>query len=204
MSMANQRQEHHNQRQEHQETTKQVHNTARKMADEGSRIGQTMADLGDQTARTGASVAKRSVEAWQAALQSSTELANEFARQSTEQLERTFGVTGQETEKALQQSSRNIEAMARSNSVIAESFQEILREHLELWRKIATRNLGSFEKFARLRTPQEMLATHSELIRDNVQEFLQTARRTAETSIKMADEANRGISEAAEQSRRAA
>jgi phasin family protein len=193
-----------NPRQEQHEATKQVHNTANKMADETSRIGHTVADLNDQAARTGADVAKRSVEAWQAALQSGTELANEIARQSTEQLSRALGVSGDEAEKATQQSSRNIEAMARSTSIMAQSVQDISREYLELWRKITTRSLGSMENFARSRTPQEVLATQSEIVRDNVQEFLQTTRRTAETSIKMADEATRGIADAAQQARRAA
>jgi hypothetical protein len=193
-----------NSRQEQHEATKQVHHTANKMADETSKIGHTVADFNDQAARTGADIAKRSVEAWQAALQSGTELANEIARQSTEQLSRALGVSGDEAEKATQQSSRNIEAMARSTSIMAQSVQDISREYLELWRKISSRNLGSMENFARLRTPQELLATHSQIVRDNMQEFLQTSRRTAETSIKMADEATRGIAEAAELARRAA
>jgi hypothetical protein len=113
-------------------------------------------------------------------------------------------VSGEGAEKATQQSSRNIEAMARSTSILAQGLQDVSREYLDLWRKITARSLGSLEELSRLRTPQEMLATQSEIIRDNVQEFLHTARRTAETSIKIADEATRGIAEAAELARRAA
>src|SRR5688572_29662310 len=48
---------------------------------------------------------------------------------------------------------------------------------------------------AKMSSSHVQLAIQSEIVRENVQEFLQTARRTAETSIKMADEANRQIGE---------
>jgi phasin family protein len=192
-----------NPRQEPQET-RQLRDASKAMAEHSDRVGQTMADLGDQAARTSADVTKRGIETWQTALQSGTELASQLAHQSTDQLARALGVGSDEAQKATQQSSRNIEAMARSSGILAQSVQEISREYFELWRKIMARSLGSFETLARARTPQEVLAAQSEIIRDNTQEFLQTTRRTAETSIKMADEATKNFTDLTETSRRAA
>ena len=48
-----------------------------------------------------------------------------------------------------------------------------------------------------------MTAVQSEFLRDNLESFLQCARRIAETSIQMADEATKRTVEAIERSRAA-
>jgi hypothetical protein len=56
----------------------------------------------------------------------------------------------------------------------------------------------------RSRTPQELLAAQSEIIRDNFEGFLQSSSRIAEMSVQVADQATRRLTEAMDQKRRAA
>ncbi|MFZ0457152.1 MAG: phasin family protein [Rhodoplanes sp.] len=50
----------------------------------------------------------------------------------------------------------------------------------------------------RCRSPQDFTAVQSELLRDNLESFLQCARRIAEKSMQMAEEATKRTAEAVE------
>jgi len=64
-------------------------------------------------------------------------------------------------------------------------------------------NVKRFEQLLHCRTPQDFAAVHSELWRDNLESFLQYARRIAETSMQATDAATRRMSAAVEQARAA-
>ena len=87
-----------NPRQEPQDTKQQLRDASKTMTEKSDRLGQTVADLGDQAARAGADIAKRGIKTWQTALQSGTELASQLAHQSTEQLARARGASGNESQ----------------------------------------------------------------------------------------------------------
>ena len=59
-------------------------------------------------------------------------------------------------------------------------------------------NLHRFECLLRCRTPRDLAAVQSEFLRENLESFLQYARRIAETSIQAADEATKRTAEALE------
>jgi len=192
-----------NPRQDTHEAGKSAQEATKRMTEESGRAGRRMADVGEQTARAGADIAKRNAETLQQAWESGSELANDLTRRSTEQFARTFGFGGEEVEKATQQSSRNLEAIAQSGSILAHGMQEVSRECFDLMRKSVARNFEWMDALARCRTPQELMAKQSEAARDGLEELLQTTRRTAEASVRMADEAARKITNAAEDARRA-
>jgi hypothetical protein len=174
---------------------KNVHqDTTRKMADETSRAARTMADVSERTARTGADLVQRNAEAIQQAWQSGSELAT----RSTEQFARALGVTGEEAQNARQQSMRNLEALAQSNTTLAQAGQKISLECFEFARKRMAHNLDWFDAFMRCRSPQELAAVQSDFVRDNLEDLLQTSRRMAELWIRMADEEVRNVIETVE------
>ena len=193
-----------NPRQEAHEAGRNAQEASKRMVEESGRAGRRMADVGEQTVRAGADIAQRNAETLQQAWESGSELANDLTRRSTEQFTRTFGFGGEEVEKATQQSSRNLEAIAQSSSILAQGMQEVSRECFDLMRKSVARNFDWMDAFARCRTPQELMAKQSEVARDSLEELLQTTRRTAEASVRMADEAARKIADAAEAARRSA
>jgi phasin family protein len=185
-----------NPRQEAQESS-------RKVAEEANRAANKMADAGERTVRAGAAAAQRNAETAREALESGGEAANEWARRSTEHVARAFGFGGEEAEKAMEQSTRNLQAIAQSSTILANGMQELSREWLDLLRKSAGRNLTWFNAAAQSRSPQELAAAQSEIVRDNLQDLLQATRRSAEASARMADEATRKMSEAMEAAPRA-
>jgi phasin family protein len=176
----------------------EAQDSARKAADEASRTARRTADAGEQVAHAGADAAQRSSETARQTMRSGSDLLLEWTRRSAEQFSRAFGLAGEEAEKAAEQSSRNLRAIAQSSTVLANGVQELSRECAELMRKSAGRNLDWLNACARSRSPQELAAAQSEIARDNLQDMLQATRRTAEASARMADEATRKMSEVLE------
>jgi hypothetical protein len=60
------------------------------------------------------------------------------------------------------------------------------------------------EALMQARTPQEFAALQSDVLRDQLNAFIQTTRRAADLSAQAASEASRHIAEAADVARRAA
>ena len=77
------------------------------------------------------------------------------------------------------------------------------REWVNFTRERMEQNFNRFESLLRCRTPQDLAAVQSEFLRDNLESFLQCARRIAEASMQMADEATKRTAEAVEQARAA-
>jgi phasin family protein len=179
-----------------------VQEAGKKITEETSRAARRMAEAGEQTARASADVAQRNSETFQHAWESGSELASDIARRSSEQLARAFGIGGEGTEKAAEQSSRNLEAIVRSGNILAQGAQEVSREYFELARKAVAHNFEWFDALARCRTPQDLVAAQSKIWRDNLQDLLDTTRRTAEVSVRIADDAARRMSETAEETAR--
>jgi phasin family protein len=181
-----------------------VQESSRKVADETSRAATRTAEAGERAARAGSAAVQRSAETAQQAWESGSDVMAEWIRRVTEQFARAFGFTGEGTEKAAEQSLRNVRAMAQSGTVFAQGVQEVSREFMELLRKSIGHNLNWFNAFARSTSPQELAAAQSEIARYNLQDILDATRRTAEVSVRMADEATQRMSDVLETTRRAA
>jgi hypothetical protein len=64
--------------------------------------------------------------------------------------------------------------------------------------------LSIYSRRNRSRSPQELIAAQSDLFRDNLEGFLQSSRRVAEASVRVADQATRHLTKIIEKQRRAA
>ena len=131
-------------------------------------------------------------------MQSSTEIAARLTERSADEFGCVFGISGEEVRKAAQKSSDNLDAIIQSSSVVAEVTQSILREWLNFTRERMEQNFSRFESLLRCRTPQEIAAVQSEIVRDNLGSFLQCARRIAKITMQVPDEANKRVAEAVE------
>ncbi len=166
--------------------------TARSVTDEA-------ADAGQHAARAGAEITRSNAETAQQIMQSGLNMASEAAERSMDQFARVFGFSDKQAEKAAQESSRNIEAMAECNTVLAHGFQDISREWASLAQKRFERNLDGFQALLRCRTPQDFIAVQSKLMRDNLELLVDNSRRLAEMSVKVADAAAQKIMAPAEE-----
>jgi hypothetical protein len=181
--------------------TQAVQEATREGVEQADRIVKISTDVSERAARAGTEILQRNAETVQEALQSSAEIAARLTEKSADQFSRVFGISGEEAHKAAQKSSDNIDAIIHSSSVLAEVSQSISREWVNYTRERMEQNLNRFDSLMRCRTPQDFAAVQSEFLRDNLESFLQCARRIAEKSIQMADEATKRTAEAVESAR---
>lgn len=181
--------------------TQAVQEATREGVEQPDRIVKISTDVSERAARAGTEILQRNAETVQEALQSSAEIAARLTEKSADQFSRVFGISGEEAHKAAQKSSDNIDAIIHSSSVLAEVSQSISREWVNFTRERMEQNLNRFDSLMRCRTPQDFAAVQSEFLRDNLESFLQCARRIAEKSIQMADEATKRTAEAVESAR---
>jgi hypothetical protein len=184
--------------------TQAIQDATRAGSEQAGNAVQMVADICERAARAGAEMLQTNVETAQQALQSGTEMAARLAESSVNQFGRVLGLSGDGTHTTAQQSSENIDAIVRSGAMIVEVTQSISREWTDFARERIEQNFNRFDSLLRCRTPQDFAALQSELLRDNLESFLQCARRVAEKSVHVADESTRKVAENVEHMRAAA
>jgi phasin family protein len=184
-----------NQRQAEKEMSQAAQEGVRKTAEETARAARVAADAGAGAARAGADVLQRQSEAAQDAWNSSAKMVNQMTERTMENFARVFGMGGERTQQAAEQSSRNAEAIVQSTSIIAGGVQSISKELFDLTQKQLDQNVRRMEALVNSRSPQEILAVQSDLFRDNLESFVQSTRRISEISMQMADEAARRMND---------
>lgn len=167
----------------------------KKTTEETSRAAEAAANAGAEAARAGADLFQRNAETMQEAWKSGGKVASQLTERSVEGFARAFGITGERAGQAAQQSSRNMESIVQSGMILAGGMQNISREMLDLARNSLEKNLHRLDVLASSRTPQELFAAQSDLMRDTLEDFVQSTRRISEISMQMADEASRRISD---------
>jgi hypothetical protein len=173
----------------------EVHETSRRIADETSRAASTAADAGAGAARAGADMIQRNAETVQHAWESGSKMATNLAERSAERFARACGISGEAAQQATEQSSRNLESIMQSGTILAGGMQSISLELMNFARKRMEQCMHRVDALASCRTPQEVVAVQSDLIRDNLEDIIQSTRRIAEISTQMADEAVRRMND---------
>ena len=177
-----------------------------KAAEVARTVTNEAARVGEQTARAGADLARRGAETARDSLQSGVNLATESFQRINDQLTKAWGFSGPQTEDLARRSSQNIQAVTQASSVLAHGFQEVSREVLGLVQDRMTKNIDGLSRLAGCRSVQDFVAVQSDLVRDGLQQVIDTNKRIAELSVRVADEAARAIQaqDNAHQGRRAA
>ena len=154
---------------------------------------QRVTDDAGGTLRAGMEGFQSMARTMQQALENSFGAMSELTRRSTGQVTQGFSVTGGDAQGLTEQASQNLRVAAQSGAALARSFQDIAREAVEMSQRRWQRNLEGFNALARCRSPQDLVAVQSGLIRDNLEQTVENSRRLAELTIQMADEATRTI-----------
>jgi phasin family protein len=165
-------------------------------ADQTARVGQAAAEAGEQVARAGADMLKQNVETLQNTWRSGVEAATSVMGRSSEQFGRTLGLSGEEAQKATEateRSARNAQTLLYSGTAAARVMGGMSREYFQMVRHQVEKNMDHMKELWTCRTPQDVAAVQSDMVRETVETALESSRRIADMSLKMADETEKQI-----------
>jgi phasin family protein len=174
-------------------------------ADQTARVGQAAAEAGEQVARAGADMLKQNVETLQNTWRSGLEAATSVMGRSTSNLSharpvRRRGAKG----NGGMELGRNAQTLLYSGTAAARVMGGMSREYFQMVGRQVEKNMDHMNQLWTCRTPQDFAAVQSDMVREMVETALESSRRIADMSLKMADEAGKQIKQSREEIQRTA
>jgi hypothetical protein len=163
-------------------------------AEQTTRMGQVAAEAGDEVARAGAHLLQQNAETLQNAWRFGLDMATKVMGRSTEELGRTLGFSGNEAQQAQQateRSARNTETILYTSTAATRLMSGMSQEYFEFVRHQIEKSMDRMNELWRCRTPQDVAAVQSDLLRETVGSVLESSRRVADMSLKVADDATK-------------
>jgi len=114
-------------------------------------------------------------------------------RRATDQFTQVLGLAGPQAEELAKRSSQNIEALSQASNVLVKGAQEFLREWFELVQEHMSKNIDAMNRLASCHSLQDLVSVQSDIARDRLGHTVESSRRLATISLRVADEAARVI-----------
>ena len=172
-------------------------NDQNKAADEAARTARTVtnetARVGEQTARASADLTRPGAETARKNLQAGLDTAAQTFQRMTDQFTQVLGFNGPQSEELTRRSSQNLQAVSQASSVLMKGAQEVSQEVFGLVQDRLQKNIDAVNRIVGTRSVQDFVAVQSDLVRDGLQQVIDTNKRIAELSVRVADEAARAI-----------
>jgi len=178
---------------------------AQRTVEQTRRIGLAAAQAGEEVAQASTHLLQQNAEMLQNSWRFGVDMATAMLGRSTDYLGRTLGMTaGDEAQKATERSVRNAEVIAYSATAVAKGMNGATREYFEFVRTQTERSMDRMNDLLRCRTPHDVAAVHTDLVRETISSALDTGRRMADMSVKVADDAGQHIAQSIERMKSAA
>jgi hypothetical protein len=179
-------------------STQNIEDTARvaseRATEQTARMGQVAAEAGDEVARAGAQLLQQNAETVQNAWRFGLDMATKVMGRSTEELGRTLGFSGNEAQHAQQateRSARNTETILYTSTAATRMMSGMSQEYFEFVRQQMEKSMERMNELWRCRTPQDLAAVQSDVLRETVGSVLESSRKMADMSLKLADDATK-------------
>ena len=146
----------------------------------------------EHTARAGADLLQQNAETLQNAWRFGLDMATKVMGRSTEELGRTLGFSGNEAQQAQQateRSTRNTETILYTSTAATRLMSGMSQEYFEFMRHQMEKSMERMNELWRCRTPQDVAAVQSDLLRESVGSLMETSRRVGDMSVKVAEDA---------------
>ena len=180
-----------NPRHAERETAEVAEDAARRTTEQVAQVSRTAARATRATGEATLHNAEKLSQTWQ----SGSEAASRIIGRSVDQFSKMFGLSGETARQAVQQSSGNLQAVMEGSSIIADGLSNVPGEWMRFSQNWVEQNLENLDRLRECRTLQDCLTMQSQMVRDNLEAVLHSARRTSELAMKMADEAIRRMGE---------
>lgn len=163
-----------------------INQETRKAGEQVAQTVRAVSDAAERTNRVGAETLQRNAEQARETWQEANEAVSRIAQRSMEQFSKMFGLGGETTREAFQQSSGNLQAVMESTTVIASGLHEVTEDWMRFAHERVEHNLNHLDKLRNCRSLHDCVALQTQMVRDNLQAFLDSAQRTSERSTRIA------------------
>jgi len=124
----------------------------------------------------------------QHAPESSRSADTQLTERSGERFTNTFGLGYERAQNVTEQSARNLGPALQSGTVFASALRIISQELLNFVQERMHQNLTRLLALTYCRTPPQLIAAQTDLIRDNVEGFVRSTGRITGVSMRMVHE----------------
>ena len=157
------------------------------------RAAESAKKTAEEATRAGADMARRAGEATRSNLESGLNSTVQTFKQVTDQFTQVLGFAGPQTDELARKSAQNIEAVSQASMVLTKGAQEMSREWFDVIQDRLAKNIGAMNRLASCRSLQDFLVVQSEITRERLGDAVNSGRRLAEVSLRVADEAAKVI-----------
>jgi hypothetical protein len=169
---------------------------AARQAKDGARAAEAVADKTAEASRAAAKanseIVRTQIETCQQAVRSGLEAGMRSLEGLTQNWTRAFGAATPNPDLA-EQSARNVQAVSQASTALAKGAQDASRAWFDLTQKAVRTNLEAMGQFASCRTVQELMTLHSNIVRDSLQQVIESGEAIARAHSDAIREATRAM-----------
>jgi hypothetical protein len=185
-----------------QAAAEQTNRMGQAAAEQTAHMRQAATEAGDEIARAGAQLLQRNAETLQNAWRLGLDMTTAVVGRSTDELGRTLGFAGNEAQQAeaqqaAQRSARNAETILHTSTAVSKLMGGMSQEYFGFVRQQMENSMSRMNELWRCRTAQDVAAVQSDLVRESMGSVLESCRRVADMSLKLADDAAKHVDRSA-------